>query len=49
MNILICSQCSKAIRKNQNGIYSNHWLHVNCTNLTNEEFKLLCKQDDDIP
>ena len=50
MNILICSQCSKAIRKNQNGIYcnnSNHWLHVNCTNLTNEEFKLLCKQDDD--
>ena len=52
MNILICSQCSKAIRKNQNGIYcnnSNHWLHVKCTNLTNEEFKLLCKQDDDIP
>ena len=52
MNILICSQCSKAIRKNQNGIYcnnSNHWLHGKCTNLTNEEFKLICKQDDDIP
>ena len=52
MNILICSKCSKAIRKNQNGIYcnnSNQWLHVKCTNLTNEEFKLLCKQDDDIP
>ena len=60
MNILICSQCSKAIRKNQNGIYcnnSNHWLHVKLTNdmlncmlnLTNEEFKLLCEQDDDIP
>ena len=52
MNILICSQCSKAIRKNQNGIYcnnSNHWLQVKCTNLTNEEFKQLCKQDDDIP
>ena len=52
MNILICSQCSKAIRMNQNGIYCNnssYWLHVKCTNLTNEEFKLLCKQDDDIP
>ena len=26
-----------------------HWLHVDCINLTNDEFKLLCKQDDDIP